>query len=146
MADVEEDHAVILDLMAEAAPLLQLRPLPMPVNYRNGWVLGYRHQREWSAAKFTNENFRIASGEIKLRCARFFQLEGDHTGILDRSFAGGTADGEPAGKYEVAEVFNRVIPYEIQVREQFFSRFEPADDRELKGTPVDVVEAEHAYF
>src|SRR6185369_15645894 len=75
---------------------------------------GYRHQREWSAAKLANKDFRIANSEINLCCARFFQYEGNQAGILGRSFTGGTADGEPSGEDQVAEFFNRVIANEIQ--------------------------------
>jgi len=78
-------------------------------------ALGYRHQREWSAAKLANKDFRITTSEVKLCRAGFFQFEGNHAGIFDRSFTGRTADGDAAGKYQVTEVFNRVIPDEIQI-------------------------------
>ena len=106
----------------------------------------YRHQREGPAAKFTDIHFRIAGSKSEISRARFFQFEGDHPGILDWSFTGRAVDGEPPGKYQFAKLFERVIPYEVQIGEQFFGRSDLADDRKIEDLLVDIVEAQHALF
>src|SRR5512145_1809612 len=88
---------------------------------------GYRYQGEWSVAKSTDKKFRIAIRAINLGGAGFFHFEGDQTGILHRSFTGRTADRKPAGKYQVAEVFNGVIADENQTGEQVSDSSELAD-------------------